>query len=117
MTSETEAPIRFGDIVLVRFPFTNQTGFKQRPAVVVSNAKYNQIRPDVVMMGITSKMLSTATLGNVEIAEWQRAGLMKPSAIKPVLATVEKALIVRRLGQFQDTDITNLRVALAAIFD
>ncbi len=31
----------FGDIVLVRFPFTSQTAFKQRPAVVVSKRAYN----------------------------------------------------------------------------
>jgi mRNA interferase MazF len=30
-------PYKFGDVVLVRFPFTNQAAFKQRPAVVISN--------------------------------------------------------------------------------
>jgi mRNA interferase MazF len=29
-------PFNFGDVVLVRFPFTNQAAFKQRPAVVIS---------------------------------------------------------------------------------
>ena len=32
----------FGDVVLVVFPFTNQQGAKQRPAVVVSSAAYQQ---------------------------------------------------------------------------
>lgn len=31
----------FGDVVLVPFPFTDQSGIKKRPAVVVSSQKYN----------------------------------------------------------------------------
>lgn len=30
-------PFEFGDIVLVRFPFTNQTAANKRPAVIVSS--------------------------------------------------------------------------------
>jgi mRNA interferase MazF len=30
----------FGDIVLVPFPFTDQSGIKKRPAVIVSSAAY-----------------------------------------------------------------------------
>jgi hypothetical protein len=33
---------KFGDIVLVPFPFTDQTTFKKRPAVIVSSNAYNQ---------------------------------------------------------------------------
>ena len=31
----------FGGVILVPFPFTDQTGTKKRPAVIVSNAAYN----------------------------------------------------------------------------
>jgi mRNA interferase MazF len=35
------AAYSFGDVVLVPFPFTDQTGNKKRPAVVVSSAAYS----------------------------------------------------------------------------
>jgi mRNA-degrading endonuclease toxin of MazEF toxin-antitoxin module len=57
----------FGDVVLVRFPFTSQTDFKQRPAVVVSKKAYNSARPDAVIMAITSQLHSPASLGEVWI--------------------------------------------------
>ena len=36
----------FGDVVLVPFPFTDQTGAKKHPTVVVSSSAYNTARHD-----------------------------------------------------------------------
>ena len=36
-----------GDIVLVPFPFSNQTATKKRPAVVVSSSLYNEKTNDM----------------------------------------------------------------------
>ncbi len=105
----------FGDVVLVRFPFTHQGASKQRPAVVVSNATYNSAKPDVVMMAITSQLRSTAAFGEVWIGEWHGAGLLKPSAIKPVFATIEQALILKQLGSLSDIDEVALRSAIDAV--
>lgn len=58
-------PYEFGDVVLVRFPFTSQSAFKQRPAVVVSGMDYNHARPDVVIMAITSQLRTPAGFGEV----------------------------------------------------
>ena len=46
---------RFGDLVLVPFPFTDQTGIKKRPAIIVSSDVYHSQRPDVVLMAVTSQ--------------------------------------------------------------
>jgi len=82
----------FGDVVLVPFPFTSQTASKQRPAVVVSTRAYNLAKPDLVMMAITSQRRPTPALGEVWLGQWQAANLLKPSAIKPVFATLEQAV-------------------------
>ena len=50
----------FEDVILVPFPFTDQTGTRKRPAVIVSNAAYNQERRDVVIMAITSRVRPAA---------------------------------------------------------
>jgi len=47
-------PYEFGDVVLAPFPFTHQAAIKQRPAVVVSGRAYNAVKPDVIIMAITS---------------------------------------------------------------
>lgn len=108
-------PYDFGDVVLVRFPFTNQAAFKQRPAVVVSGRAYNLSRPDVVIMAITSQFQSLPGLGEVHITQWKSANLLKPSSIKPVFATLEQSLILKTLGRLDLPDQADLRRAINAI--
>lgn len=105
-------PYEFGAVVLVPFPFSDQTASKRRPAVVVSNRAYNAAKPDVLVMAITSQLRSAPSLGEVWIAEWQLAGLLKPSAIKPVFATIEQRLVIRQLGTLSATDQRALRQAI-----
>ena len=114
MPSEA-GPFEFGDVVLVPFPFTNQSAVKQRPAVVVSPRAYNLAKPDLVMMAITSQFRPTPTLGEVWLSEWQAAGLLKPSAVKPVFATLELGLVIRRLGALTAEDQDALRLAIGQI--
>jgi mRNA interferase MazF len=110
-------PYEFGDVVLVRFPFTSQTAFKRRPAVVVSNRAYNIARPDIVIMAITSQFHSPSGLGEALISQWQAANLLKPSVIKPVFATLEQGLILKHLGVLQPSDQSALRQAIAAVLE
>ncbi len=105
----------FGDVVLVPFPFTDQTTTKKRPAVVVSSIDYNTERPDIVLMAITSQIRTTSFFGEVSINKWQQAGLIKTSAIKPILTTIEKALVLKQLGQLDDEDKKNLSKTLRKI--
>ena len=105
----------FGDIVLVPFPFTDQSGANKRPAVIVSGATYNQARRDVVIMAVTSQLKSSRAFGEVIIQDWQAASLLRPSSIKPVFATIEQTLILKRLGQLSFRDQPVLRDAIAGI--
>jgi mRNA interferase MazF len=54
-------------------------------------------------------------LGEVWIKEWQAANLLKPSAIKPVFATIEQNLVIRRLGVLDAQDQAALRAAVTTV--
>ena len=105
----------FGEIVLVPFPFTDQTTTKQRPAVVISSSDYQLHRSDVVLMAVTSQAKPSLFYGELVITEWQQAGLKKPSVIKPVLATIHKKLLRKRLGRLLEADLGALRTLLTEI--
>ena len=106
----------FGDIVLVPFPFTDQSTSKKRPAVVVSSNAYHQARPDLVIMAVTSQLRPTTHFGEVMVQDWQAAGLLKPSAIKPVITTIEQSLVIRAMGKLAPDDGAALRRTIASIF-
>ena len=105
----------FGDIVLVPFPFTDQSGIKKRPAVIVSSPAYNAARRDVLIMAVTSQSRSAGAIGEIQIKEWKSAGLIKPSVVKPVITTVEASLVIRRLGQLRKEEQEALRKAISQI--
>jgi mRNA interferase MazF len=105
----------FGDIILVPFPFTDQSTTKKRPAVVVSSKVYNAERPDLIIMAVTSQIKSARIVGEVIIKDWQDAGLLKPSAIKPVITTMEKSLVLKNMGRLKKKDQIALQKSLKEI--
>jgi mRNA interferase MazF len=108
-------PFDFGDVVLVPFPFTSQRASKKRPAIVVSSRAYSIARPDLIVMAVTSQLRPDPRSGDVLINHWQAAGLLKPSVVKPVFATLEQRLVLRRLGTLDDDDKAALRKAISEI--
>ena len=106
---------KFGDVVLVPFPFTDQTTAKRRPAVVVSSDAYHRERPDVIVVAVTSRTGRPAGIGDVLIMGWREAGLLKASLIKPIFTTVEQTLILRKLGALQQEEVAALRKALQEV--
>ncbi|MFH1097238.1 MAG: type II toxin-antitoxin system PemK/MazF family toxin [Candidatus Desantisbacteria bacterium] len=102
---------RQGEIILVSFPFTNITSVKQRPAIVLLDTGDE----DVVVVRVTSQPVQT--LFDVKIIEWQQAGLLVPSVIRVhKLATIEKRLIMRRLGTLKDDDWAQVCAAIRQLW-
>lgn len=98
-----------GEIVLVRFPFTDLSSSKLRPALIVSPARFQKRQGDVVVLAMTSQPQRDIAL---RLAEWQSAGLPKASWLKPVIGTLAASLITRRLGRLDAKDHAVVRVAL-----
>lgn len=106
---------KFGDVVLVGFPFTNLQTTKKRPAVVISDSAYQQNRPDVILMAITSQVRQPLAFGEYLLQDWQQAGLLKPSVLKPLIATLEQTRIIRTMGQLSPADQKGLQSVLQTI--
>ena len=105
----------FGDVILVPFPFTDQSMTKQRPAVVISSSHYNTARPDLILLAITSQVRASLAFGEALVADWQTSGLIKPSVFKPLITTIEQVLVIKRLGNLSTNDKTVLRTVIEKI--
>jgi mRNA interferase MazF len=85
----------FGSIVLTRFPFTDLSGDKRRPALVVS--RDNDRRADLVVCFITSVPRSGPDIARLDALAG--TGLKVPSAVRfDKLATLDRSVIAGKLG-------------------
>jgi len=90
-----------GDVVLTQFPFTDLSGSRVRPAVVVSQG---EIGDDVVLAGISSVIRGSASTTDYRVGtvhpEFGLTGLRVESVLRMhKLACVERRVIIRRLGR------------------
>jgi mRNA interferase MazF len=106
-----------GDIVLIPFPFTDLSASKTRPAVVVCSQLYQEVRSELLLAYVSSQVSKANPEIDVVIKEWSKAGLLKPSFVRPKLAAIDPTLIVHHAGHLSDEDMTavdnSLRIALS----
>ena len=107
----------FGEVVLVPFPFSDQSTHKKRPAVVVSSEAYDRERPDLIVLAITSQIRPTLGIGEALLTHWKQAGLVKPGVLKPVVTTIEKGLVLKKRGRLATDDREKLRQVLEVILE
>jgi mRNA interferase MazF len=116
MTTSSSADFSRGDVVIVLFQFTDLSGLKPRPVVVVSSDAYNRRTPDLVVASITSNLQAGPHPGDHFIADWQGAGLLRPSLAQAKVTTIAQAIVRRRLGRLAPPDLAEfdagLRLAL-----
>lgn len=106
---------RLGDVVLVHFVFSEETGVKKRPAVVVSTETYQKGRQEAIVAAITSNM-GRHLIGDSILSDWKGAGLLFPSQVSMVVRTVKQGMIARRLGRLGKDDLASVQENLRAVF-
>jgi mRNA interferase MazF len=95
--------MQFGEIHLCRFPFTSGGEFKIRPALVLFD-----LAEDALICRVTSVLRNSPL--DVQVKEWQSAGLLKPSIVRlDRLVTAEKSIFLRPLGILSANDAETVR--------
>ena len=98
------------DVILVRYPFSDLSSAKVRPAVVVSAPHVSQ---DIFIVPLTSRTASLL-VGEFLLADWTAAGLNVPTAVKRGLYTVHQALMLKTVGRLTQRDAEQVERSLRA---
>ena len=92
-----------GTVILVPFPFTDLSGVKVRPAVVISNIAMGE---DIVVVFISSKKEVRIRRIDLPISPSPKNGLKVSSIIKcGKIATLEKKIVLGELGTLEIPEI------------
>jgi len=101
-----------GDIVLIPFPFTDLTGSKKRPALVLLSGGLD------VTVSFISTQLHWQEPSDLLLQPNTMNGLKKPSLVRiGKIATIDKALVIGRLGNIDSNEIQDLDKKLVRVFD
>ena len=101
-----------GDVVLLLYPFSDRSGSKVRPAIVVSTPHASQ---DIFVISLTSKTTRLLT-GEFVLGEWKNSGLNVASAVKRGLFTIHESLIVKSIGTLSKSDARRVDDSLRGWF-
>ncbi len=101
------------EIVLVRYPFSDLTSTKVRPAVVVNAIHSSQ---DLLIVPLTSRT-NGLLAGEFVLSEWQKAGLNLESAVKRGIYTVQETLVSKFIGTLEPSDAAQLEQSLRGWLD
>ena len=107
-------------VVVVEVPFSNHSGAKPRPALIVSTEEFHHSLPDVMACPISSqpRYYRRPGQGDCPIREWQAVGLRHPSTVRvSKLLPVDKRIIRRVLGRLSRQDFARVEAVLRQALD
>lgn len=107
-----------GEVVLIDFPFSDRTGSKLRPALVVQADALNAARDDTILAAIsrTPRFAATEIVIDPSTPEGQPSGLRQVSVVDCApLGTFDQSLVKHTLGTLPDSlmQIVNERLKTA----
>ncbi len=95
-------------IILVRYPFSDLSNAKVRPAVIVNAPHSSQ---DILIVPLTSKTGSLID-GEFVLSNQAAAGLNVVTAVKRGIYTINISLVIKVVGRLDDVDIDKLEQSL-----
>lgn len=87
------------DIVLVPFPFTDQTGNKRRPALIISSDEFNRESQDIIALAITSYSNGEKYEVAITPEDWKNGNYSESHIKTWAVCTIDKELIIKKIGR------------------
>jgi len=107
-----------GDVVLVDFPFSDRTGSKLRPALVVQHDALTAGRDDVLLAAIsrTQRFADTEVVIDPSTSDGKSTALRQVSVVDcALLGTFDKSLVKHTLGTMTPSLMQRADTCLKAV--
>lgn len=104
-----------GQVVVVEVRFSDLSGTKRRPALIVSAESFHRTLADVIVCPISSqpRFYRKPGPGDCPISDWRGAGLRRPSTVRiSKLLAVDKQIVKRALGVLPARDLAGVESGL-----
>ncbi len=92
---------RRGQVIVVNLSFSDRSGTRPRPALVISTEAFHEKLADLIVCPISSqpRFYRRPGPGDCPLRDWRAIGLRHPSTVRiSKILAVDKAIIKRPLG-------------------
>ena len=101
------------DMVVVPFPFSDRAAAKRRPALVLSNRRFNRDGHTVMAMVTTKK--SPPWPADTPLVDFQSAGLKVSCLVRLKIFTLDNRLILKKIGHLAGGDAEKVDAHIHAV--
>jgi mRNA interferase MazF len=103
-----------GAVVLVRFPFSDLSNTKLRPAVALADAN----RGDWILCQVTSQPYTDPTAIEITNSDFASGSLLKTSYARPgKLFTANAAIMTKHIGDLQSAKLEEIVKAVISLLE
>jgi len=108
--------IKQRDLLLVPFPFSDQTGRKVRPVIVISKDDFNEYSEDVIVVGVTSNISKEKYSLKFTNEDLDEGKLLTNCVIKVEnILRLDKYLILKKIGRIEKEKLRQIIEVLSDI--
>ncbi|MBI3623732.1 type II toxin-antitoxin system PemK/MazF family toxin [Candidatus Pacearchaeota archaeon] len=88
------------DLLLVPFPFSDQSSRKVRPVIVISNDEFNQHSEDILVVGVTSNVSKDKYSVKLDNKDLEEGKLLTNCIVKVEnILRLDRGLIIKKIGK------------------
>ncbi|MDQ0287248.1 mRNA interferase MazF [Desulfofundulus luciae] len=100
-----------GEVVVTNFAYSNLSGAKVRPALVVSKPEFTAVTGLVVVAAISGQPVKNAF--EYALNNWKEAGLNLPSKVCAGKLFAVNSSLVKKIGKLSESDFVEVKKLLA----
>ena len=104
-----------GQVVVVNVRYSNLSGVKPRPALIISAESFHRDLPDAIACPISSqpRFYRRPGPGDCPLRDWRSVGLRHPSTVRiSKMLAVDKQIVKRVLGSLSQEDMTRVETGV-----
>jgi len=106
------------DLFLVPFPFSDLSGNKIRPVIIISKDQFNKNSEDVIICGITSNISKGKHTINIDNKDLEKGHLFVPCCIKTEnILKINKNLLIKQIGKLKPDTFSKVLKELYTLFE
>lgn len=103
-----------GDVIVIPFPFSDLSGSKRRPAVVINPLPGN----DVILCQITSRATRDKFVIEIDRSRFDSGGLPVDSYVRPnKIFTADQSIIIRKTGSLNKETVNKIVRAIVELVE